>query len=332
LADRVHAVPWVRPGWIDLWWRAFGKGELEIVVLRRDSRVAGVGVVCRTRGALVSPTNWHTPEFGLLAEDDDAFSTIAVSLLSSAPRSVHLSFLSPTRAGAAQCRAAARAAGYRTIERVVVRSPYVQIEGEWKDHAARLSRHMLKEVNRCRRRLEENGEVVFELVDGTQNLDRLLEEGFRVESSGWKGKRGTGLTAPKVRQFYADVASWAVSRGILRLAFLRVDGQPIAFDFNIEDSDVCYVLKGGYDEGYKRFGPGAILTHHMLKYAFSKRLSSYEFLGADEPFKMAWTEGRRERILLQAFAPNPAGVIEYAAFAYGRPLVKRFLRTSSAAR
>src|SRR5262249_41813831 len=35
LADRVQAVPWVRPGWVAAWWRAFGKGALEVLAVRR---------------------------------------------------------------------------------------------------------------------------------------------------------------------------------------------------------------------------------------------------------------------------------------------------------
>ena len=326
LADRVQAVPWVRPGWIDAWWRAFGRGRTEIVALRRDGRLAGVGAFAWRNGALVSPTNWHTPEYGLLAEDAQAMSELVASLWTSSPRSIHLSFLLARHAEAAECQATARAMGYRTIERVLQRSPYVRIEGDWEDHKARLNRHMLKEIGRCRRRLEEMGEVSFELVDGRQDLDRFLEEGFQVENSGWKAKHGTAILAvPMVRQFYSEVASWAARRGILRLAFLRLDGRPIAFDFNIEEDGVCYVLKGGYDEKFRKFGPGMMLTHEMLKYTFTKRLRRYDFAGGYEAFKMDWTHSYNDRIRLQAFAPSTPGLLEYAAFAYARPFVKRIV-------
>jgi CelD/BcsL family acetyltransferase involved in cellulose biosynthesis len=253
-------------------------------------------------------------------------SELVASLWISSPRSIHLSFLLPRHAEAAECRAAARAMGYRTIERVVQRSPYVRIQGDFEDHKARLDRHMLKEIRRCRRRLEEMGEVSFELVDGRRDLDRFLEEGFQVENSGWKAKHRTAILAvPMVRQFYSEVASWAALRGILRLAFLRLDGRPIAFDFNIEEDGVCYVLKGGYDEQFRKFGPGMMLTHEMLKYAFVKRLRRYDFAGSYEEFKMNWTHSYNDRIRLQAFAPSPPGLLEYAAFAFGQPFARRLL-------
>lgn len=324
LADRSQAVPWLRPGWIAAWWRAFGKGQLEIIAVRQGNRLVAVGTVRAHRGSQRSPTNWHTPSYGFLGENDAAVSALAFALTRSARRSIHLSFLCSTGPDLTASRAAARKLGYRIIERVLLRSPYVPIEGAWEDYAAGLRRHLWKEIRRCRRRLEERGHVTFELTNGCHDLDSLLEEGIEIEGSGWKARYGAPIAASSpVRQFYFDVAHWAASRGILRLAFLRLDGRPVAFDFNIEDAGVCYVLKGGYDPAYKTLGTGMILTHDMLRYAFSKGLSSYEFLGADEPFKMAWTRARRDRILLQAFAPSLTGRLEHAVFAYGRPLLRR---------
>ncbi len=324
LADRSQAAPWLRPGWIAAWWRAFGNGQLEIIAVREGNRLVAVGSVRAGRGSVRSPTNWHTPGYGLLGENDAAVSELAFALTHSAPRSIHLSFLCSTGPDLTASRAEAEKIGYRTIERVLLRSPYVPIESSWEDYAAGLRRHLLKEIRRCRRRLEERGHLTFELTDGRHDLDSLFEEGIEIEGSGWKARYGEPIAASSpVRQFYFDVAHWAASRGILRFAFLRLDGKPIAFDFNIEDGGVCYVLKGGYDPAYKALGTGMILTHDMLRYAFSKRLSSYEFLGADDPFKMAWTQARRDRVRLQAFAPSVTGRLEHAVFAYGRPLLRR---------
>jgi hypothetical protein len=63
----------------------------------------------------------------------------------------------------------------------------------------------------------------------------------------------------------------------------------------------------------------------MIERAFQIGLSSYEFLGADEPWKLEWTDTVRERSLVQVFAPSLPGKADFAAFAYVRPLVKRVL-------
>jgi hypothetical protein len=68
-----------------------------------------------------------------------------------------------------------------------------------------------------------------------------------------------------------------------------------------------------------------ILRHEMLARAFSTGLRSYEFLGADEAWKLEWTRTTRERTLFHAFAPSIRGRAGWAAFAWGRPLAKRLL-------
>ena len=68
-----------------------------------------------------------------------------------------------------------------------------------------------------------------------------------------------------------------------------------------------------------------LLRHEMIARAFGEGLRSYEFLGADEPWKLEWTSAVRRRDLFQAFAPTARGRFEHAAFEYGCPLAKRAL-------
>jgi CelD/BcsL family acetyltransferase involved in cellulose biosynthesis len=325
LADRVAAEPWLRPGWVDAWWSAFGAGRLRIIALKQDDRLAGVLPVMEERGIVRSTSNWHTPEFGLLAERD-GLGELAEALLSSRPHRVWLGFVDPDCPGVVACRAASEAAGYRVLERTLERSPFVPIEGDWEAYMVGLGKKLTTELRRRRRRLEEAGRFSVEVLDGSERLPALLDEGFAVEASGWKGARGQAISSqPETLSFYRALAAWAAERGWLRLAFLRLDGRPFAFDFCIEDHGIHYLLKTGYDPAFGKFAPGMILRYEMLGRAFSIGLRSYEFLGADEPWKLEWTETTRERNLFHAFAPSLQGLVGWAAFAYGRPAAKRVL-------
>ena len=325
LADRVAGKPWLRPGWVDAWWEAFGAGRLRIIALKEDERLSGVLPVMEQRGTVGSTSNWHTPEFGLLAEQDE-LRELAEALVSSRPHRVWLSFVDADSPGVVACRAASEAAGYRVLERTLERSPFVSIEGDWEAYMVGLGKKLASELRRRRRRLEEAGRFSFEVLDGRERLPALLDEGFAVEASGWKGARGLAISSrPEMLGFYRALAAWAAERGWLKLAFLRLDGRPFAFDFCIEDGGIHYLLKTGYDPAYGKFAPGMILRYEMLARAFSIGLRSYEFLGADEPWKLEWTGTTRERRLFQAFAPSLRGLASWAAFAYGRPAAKRAL-------
>jgi CelD/BcsL family acetyltransferase involved in cellulose biosynthesis len=324
LAARAQAAPWLRPGWIAAWWRAFGQGQLEILAIRKDGRLAAVLPLYRRFGALHSATNWHTPQFGLLAEDEGATQDLTRALFAHRRRRINVGFLGGDDLRA--CSTAATAAGYRPFVRPIQRSPYVPIAGTWAEYKQRLSAKRLSEIRRRRRLLEGAGRLSLQIVDGSERLAEFLEEGFGVEAAGWKGEGGSAIISrPQTRQFYSEVAHWGAARGVLRLAFLRLDGRPLAFDYCLEEGNVHYLVKTGYDPAYRALGPGLILRYEMLARAFDTGLASYEFLGTDQPWKLEWADQFHEQVLLRTFGPTPCGVLEWTAFAYGRPLAKRLL-------
>ena len=330
LADRTGAAPFLRAGWIEAWHSAFGLGELRALTTRRDGRLAGLLPVSARRGSLVSPTDWHTPVFGPVAEDPGAIRELAHELLRRARRRADLWFLPADSAALGQARAAAGEAGCRSIVRTIARAPYVPIEGPFEEYMGGLDRKFRKEIGRLWRRLEERGDTQVSYEDGSERLDDLLAEGFRLEGSGWKADAGTAiLSDPAIERFYRDVARWAAERGWLRLAFLRLDGRALAFDMCLEHGGAFYVLKGGFDTEERKAGPGTLLTHHGIERAFELGLDSYELLGQADEYKRSWTSLSRERVRFQAFPRRPAGALEYLAWRYGRPLMKRLSGSSS---
>jgi CelD/BcsL family acetyltransferase involved in cellulose biosynthesis len=272
-----------------------------------------------------STSNWHTPEFGVLAEDGAAARELAAALFRGRPAQVSLSFVGSDEL--LLYRAAAADAGYRVLERVLERSPYVVVEGTWDDYMQqRLSRNRRGQLRRYRRRLEREGRLEFEIEERSERMEELLEEFFRIEASGWKGANGTAiLSHPETRRFYREVATWAAARGWLRVAFLRLDGSPLAAQYLVEADDVLYMLKGGYAPQFESFSPGMVLLESLLVHAFSVGVKRLALLGGDEQYKLTFTKTSEELIRFQAFVPSPVGYGHWLAFAYGRPLAKRAL-------
>jgi CelD/BcsL family acetyltransferase involved in cellulose biosynthesis len=324
LADRTSAPPFVRPGWIDAWRSSFGRGGLHIVVARRRGRLVGIAPLERRGGALRAPTNEHTPEFDLLAVDDEATRALAERLFADGARTVTLGHLDAGGRSLEALRAAARAAGYRDVVRRLARAPYIRGGLSLADHERLLSRNLRHDTERRLRRLCEAGAVTVQVTDGRDGLKELLDEGFNVERSGWKGAGGTAIASDsRTRRFYAGVARWGASLGWLRVAFLRLDGRAIAFQFDLQTDRTYYSLKIGYDPEYERFSPGKLLAYTMVSRAVVAGLSSYELLGTDEPWKHRWTEDARERVALHAFLRSPAGLLAWSAYVHGRPLARR---------
>ena len=320
LARHTGAAPFLWPGWIEAWWRAFGKGSLQILTVYENSHLSGVLPLQRLRGALLSPTNPHTPLFGLLAATETATERLARALFAQRPRCIELSYLDPDGSGASLTRTAATAARYQVFEESIGVAPYVATDGPWDAYERGLRRKFRSEIRRRKRRLEEEGRLTLEVSDGKEGLESLLEEGFSVEGSGWKEYYGTSIrSAPPTRRFYTEVARWASERGWLRLAFLRLNGRALAFDYCLESNATHYLLKTGYDPAYRRYGPGMIIRHLMLSRAFSGEITTYDFLGEGYGWKQEWTGTLQKRQFLHMFAPTASGVLNRMMFMYARP-------------
>ena len=320
LADRTGAAPFLRPGWIEAWWRAFGAGRLEVLREEGEGRVRALLPVRHRHGAVSSPSNCHSPHFGLLCEDRAAGAALLGRLFARSPAQVSLGFLGALGPGLEEFSGVAETAGYRCLQRTLERSPFVTVEGDWEGYERNLGRTMRRDLWRCRRRLEELGRVALDVEHDTAHLDEALA----VESLGWKRTAGTAITsAPQTTRFYTEVARWAAASGRLRLIFLRLDGRPVAFHLALEDDRTYFPLKGGFDPAFRAQSPGRLLIHATLERAFAVGLRRYEFLGAGDAYKLRWATESYDRVLFQAFAPGPMGRARWAAFAHGRPLAKR---------
>lgn len=323
LADDLRAGPFARPGWVAAWQSAFGVGLPEILVARRADRLVGVLPLVQRRGKLLSPANAHTPEAGPLATDHDVARALLGRAFRERARAVSIGPMDASAPALVMALEAAKSAGYRSVVRPVARSPFIRGR-HLGGFRAGASRNLGHDVERRLRRLCEAGAVCIELRDGRDGLADALEEGLAVESSGWKGASGTAIASQlATTRFYEGVAAWAASRGWLRLALLRLDGRAIAFQLDLEALGAYYSLKIGYDPAYERFSPGKLLMYEMVSRAMALRLTSYELLGTDEPWKSRWADGFRDRSTLHAFSSSPAGRLTRAAFVSRGTLARR---------
>jgi CelD/BcsL family acetyltransferase involved in cellulose biosynthesis len=326
LADTAGASPFDRPGWMSAWWEAFGGGgELEIVTVGDEGDGALLPVV-RTRRHRRSLTNWHSVTSGAITSGDAAAESLVGALLADGPTTVTVAFVDASSVLADAFARVSGEHGYRVQVRTLERPPLVRIDSDWETYERSLTRNLRGDVGRRRRRLEEEGRLTFDVVDGGRHLDELLQEGFAVEGSGWKEDARTAIASrPETLGFYTSIARWAAERGWLRLAFLRLDGRALAFHLDLVADGALYHLKGGFDPGSERFSPGKVLHHLMLEHAFRSGWRRYEFLGAAEPYKRRWANDEREVLRLEAFAPSLAGRSAWLVQTRARPAAKRVL-------
>jgi len=322
LADRLSAAPFVRPGFLMLWQRWFGHGELILATVRRDGELVGALPVARSKHRVLRyPANWHTPMASILATGREACVALAGLLARAGGSRVAIPLLDETDARLEDLADGMRERHYRITRRTLGRSPYRDLDGDWKAFEAAMNAKARRDIRRRRRRLEEVGAVSVEHVTSATELDQRLEEAYEVESSGWKDRRGTAIHAGVATEgFYTDLAHWAAERGWLRLTFLRLDGRALAVSYALWANAVHYGLKTGYDTDFARYAPGMLVVHEEIRAAFAAGMERMEMLGEDDEYKRVWCDAARERVGLQAFAPSLGGMVSWMAFEHLRPI------------
>jgi CelD/BcsL family acetyltransferase involved in cellulose biosynthesis len=188
--------------------------------------------------------------------------------------------------------------------------PWIPLDEDWQEPEQKFNSDRRSDLRRARRRAEKEGELIAEvLAPGTEELAPLLEEVFRVEAAGWKGREGTALaTDQRRRRFFTSFAEAAAEAGILRLAFLRIGGRAAAVQLAAECGGRFWLLKVGYDEQFKRSSPGTLLMLETIRYAAERGAQSYELLGTVEDWTRVWTGHERECAALRAYPARPGGL------------------------
>jgi CelD/BcsL family acetyltransferase involved in cellulose biosynthesis len=134
--------------------------------------------------------------------------------------------------------------------------------GPGANFVATLDAKRRKEWRRLRRRLEDRGNLEF----SWSQEPAAIEDFLALEASGWKGARGTAMTADANRAAFArEMLHTFASRGRLRIARLTLDRRTIAAGVVLLSGSRAYYWKTAFDENFGEFSPGVQLTLAMSR-------------------------------------------------------------------
>jgi CelD/BcsL family acetyltransferase involved in cellulose biosynthesis len=166
-------------------------------------------------------------------------------------------------------------------------------------------------LRRSKRQLEEQGTLAckhFSAAD-PEGLQRFYD----LEASGWKGEEGTAIQCnPPTRQFYDLVAQAAARDGYLSLDFLELNDKPIAAHFGFNLRGRYFLAKAGYDEAYRRQGPGQLLVQEILSETPQRGLREFDFVGPATWDEGRWASERRTNYRIFIFRKSMYGRLLHA--------------------
>ncbi|MDR0967053.1 MAG: GNAT family N-acetyltransferase [Myxococcales bacterium] len=168
--------------------------------------------------------------------------------------------------------------------------------------------HFRSNLRRRRKKLEALAPLSLQRCVGGSELEALLEEGFQIESAGWKGSARTAIAcSPSLRAFYSEWARSNALSGELCLYFLRLGTRAIAFHFGIASGQTYYLPKCGFDESLAECSPGQILMDFVARDLIQRGFERFDFLGPSMSWKLDWAETSRAHHWLYVFADTRRG-------------------------
>ena len=174
---------------------------------------------------------------------------------------------------------------------------YLKITGDWEDYLKSRTANLRSNIRRrVKKFFEQGGEL--EIMVGSENIEKTLNEFHEVYSSSWKKPEPYPGFIPSLIHLLA-------SNGMLRLGIARLGGKPIAAQLWIVGHDKASIYKVAYHEKFASLSPGTVLTSHLLRHVIENdHVTEVDFLIGNDDYKRHWMSDCRERKGIIAYNPR----------------------------
>lgn len=292
--------------WVRSWFAAFGTGSTPYVLVAsssgrpcgilplRASRDRFAGVPLRRLDLMA---NGHSPCADLVAasgREAEVLEAFAHYLLEM-DLEWDVTVLPEVQTGARLARLAACFPASHRLVQPQRQAPLIPLDGTWESYRSARSRNFQRALRNNRNRIARAGGAGVELLADPEAIAAALPDVFAIGERSWQGEAGSavGSTAAS-RRFYTAWVRELAQGGLVRLWFLKLAGQRVAFELHVVDAGVQFGLKTGYDRAHEELGVGRFLDQSIVERLFATEgLRAYDLCGEADAYKLRWTEVTR---------------------------------------
>lgn len=210
-------------------------------------------------------------------------------------------------------------------EESFIRIPYIQLEGSWEEYYEQRDKHFKKEIRRKRRKLEQMGEIRWEVCESSIEA-KHFQEFLILENKGWKGKKGTSLLQREcLLNLYRNILSSESSEMLRPVIFnMRLNNELISSSVCFRTLDGLYVFKIAYDEAYHYASPGLLLRLYEVEYSYRNGLKIYDFAGIEQPWMKKFANRSHYSIDFIMYKHHFSSLIRYLGYTKIAPYLKKY--------
>ncbi len=201
-------------------------------------------------------------------------------------------------------------------------SPYIELGESWTHLLSTLPKKTRWTIRKAEKELSAIGSITHRHLEKPADADELIESIYTVERKSWKEASGTSITAHHEQTtLYRSLIELAASSGVLSGHVLTLDTKPIAYILGIQSGDHAFLdLKESFDSDYSKYSPGHVLKRFAIELLMTRGITTYDFMGACEPYKMRWTTKTYRTLTLALYNTTFRGRLAFLRAIAGRRL------------
>ena len=211
--------------------------------------------------------------------------------------SMRFSPMDPQSPNYSLLRDALKAAGFSPFEFFCFGNWYLNVNGNWENYLMSRTGTLRSTIKRMSKKFLADGGRLEIISDGA-DVERALQAYEQVYAASWKN------TEPHPN-FIQGLVRASAAQGWLRLGIAWLQDQPIAAQIWIVANRKSNIYKLAYDESYKAYAPGTLLTAMLMQHSFEvDNVTKVDYLMGDDPYKKTWMSDRQERWGIVAYNPS----------------------------
>jgi hypothetical protein len=196
--------------------------------------------------------------------------------------------------------------GMRTAD--YIRTARITVGGGFDEYWQGRGKNLRNNLKKQRNRLRQDGVATrLEIVRHPHRMAWAVAEYGRLETTGWKGARGTAVAADNEQgRFYRTMLEAFARRGAASVYCYWLGERLVAMDLCVEGGGCIVVLKTAYDESVgPQLSPALLMREEACRELFERAQSAgierIEFYGRVMEWHTRWTEEVRTMYHLNAY-------------------------------
>lgn len=290
--DTGRLLPWeclfMEPAWMQAWWNHFGAGMTPcILAVRHKETLIGIAPLMTdgTTACLLGHSDLcDYMDFIVAPQRGPEFFTVIIEYLQN--QGFVLLDLKPVLGESNVVKDLVEIApglGCRVVCKPDNVAYAMALPSSWEAFLKRLTGKQRHEIRRKLRRLNAAGQIEYRFVEDVNIVRTEIDTFIALFRSNRPDK--AAFMTPQMAAYFRSLAASMADHHMLKLAFLELDGQPVAAVLCFDNGSTVYLYNSGYDIHFSSLSVGLLSKVLSIRDSIRRGRRKYDFLKGDEKYK-----------------------------------------------